>query len=110
MDKLEVKTFFFAMGDYSRFRILASLAKRDLNVSGIVAATGIEQSNVSHHMSCLLNCGFVKVKRNGKERVYSLNAEVKPMIISIMRHIERYRERIISCKLADMEYISKAIA
>ena len=32
------------------------------------------------------------------------------MIISIMRHIERYRERIISCKLADMEYISKAIA
>ena len=72
MEKLEVKTFFFAMGDYSRFSILAKLAEKDLNVGEIAKATGLEQSNVSHHMSCLLNCGFVNVKKEGKARIYSI--------------------------------------
>lgn len=109
MGKLEVKAFFFAIGDYSRFSILRVLAEKDLNVSGIVSATGIEQSNVSHHLSCLLNCGFVNVRKDGKERVYGLNKEVKPMIKDIDRHIERYKTSIIACDIASKEYISRVI-
>ena len=109
MDKLGVKTFFFAIGNYSRFSILASLAEKELSVGEIVDATGIEQSNVSHHMSCLLNCGFVSVKRVGKAHVYSLNDEAKPIINSILKHIQKYSSKIIACDLANKEYISKVI-
>jgi DNA-binding transcriptional ArsR family regulator len=109
MDKLEFKAFFYAIGDYSRFSILSSLVKRDLNVSEIVAITGIEQSNASHHMHCLLNCGFVNVRKEGKERIYAINTEVKQTVNSIMNHIEAYKKQIISCDIADKEYISKVI-
>lgn len=109
MDKLEIKTFFFAIGDYSRFKILSALAEKELNVSGIVSATGIEQSNVSHHMECLLNCGFVDVRRDGRARIYKVNREVRPIIKSIIKHIERYKTDIVSCKIANKEYISKVI-
>ncbi|MEM3181238.1 MAG: metalloregulator ArsR/SmtB family transcription factor [Candidatus Micrarchaeaceae archaeon] len=109
MDKLEVKTFLFVISDYSRFRILTALMEGKLNVSGIVAATGMEQSNVSHHMECLLNCGFVIVKRSGKERIYGLNKDIRPIINSIVRHIRRYKTRILTCNVANKEYISKVI-
>ncbi len=109
MDKLEFKAFFHAIGDYSRFSILNSLAKRDLSVSEIVAMTGIEQSNVSHHMHCLLNCGFVSVRRDGKERIYSLNEEVKQAVNGITRHVSSYKKRIIACDVANREYISMVV-
>ncbi len=109
MDKLEFKAFFYAIGDYSRFSILKELAKNNLNVSEIVAMTGIEQSNVSHHMSCLLNCGFVSVRRKGKERVYAINPNVKQTVDSITSHIAAYKKRIISCNIANRAYISKVI-
>lgn len=109
MDKIGVKTFFFAIGDYSRFTIMVSLLKTDLNVNEIVAATGIEQSNVSHHMSCLLNCGFVSVRKEGKERFYGVNADMRLIIRSIMKHVESYKDRIIACDVANKEYISKVI-
>ncbi|MCL5786775.1 MAG: metalloregulator ArsR/SmtB family transcription factor [Candidatus Marsarchaeota archaeon] len=109
MDKLEFKVFFYAIGDYSRFSILDALEKKDLNVSEIVAITGIEQSNVSHHLHCLLNCGFVKVRKDGKERIYSINTEVKQTVRSIIKHINYYKTQIISCDIANKEYISRVV-
>ncbi len=109
MDKLGIKTFFFAIGNYSRFSILTALTEKDLNVSEIVNATGIEQSNVSHHMDCLLNCGFVNVRKDGKARIYSINAEARPIINGILKHIQKYSHEIMTCDLANREYISRVI-
>jgi DNA-binding transcriptional ArsR family regulator len=109
VDRLEFKAFFYAIGDYSRFSILSSLAKRDLNVSGITAMTGIEQSNVSHHLHCLLNCGFVNVRKDGKERIYAINPEVRQTVNSIISHIASYKKQIISCDIANRAYISRVI-
>lgn len=109
MDKLGIKAFFFAVGDYSRFSILTALTKKDLNVTEIVAATDIEQSNVSHHMSCLLNCGFVNVRKEGTARIYSLNKQARPIINGIVKHAQKYRSNIIACDIANAEYISKVI-
>jgi DNA-binding transcriptional ArsR family regulator len=109
MDKFEFKAFFYALGDYSRFSILSALAKHDLNVSEIVEITGIEQSNVSHHMQCLLNCGFVNVKKEGTKHVYRINKDVKQTVNSIVDHIESYKKQIISCNIANKEYIHKVI-
>ncbi len=109
MDKLEFKAFFYAMGDYNRFSILSSLAKKNMNVGEIVAITGIEQSNVSHHLHCLLNCGFVNVRKDGKKRIYAINPEVRQTVNGIINHIGSYKKRIISCDIANRAYISKVI-
>jgi DNA-binding transcriptional ArsR family regulator len=109
MDKSEFKAFFYAIGDYSRFSILEALENDDLNVSEIIEITGIEQSNASHHLHCLLNCGFVNVRKEGKERIYAINTEVKQTVRSIIRHIDDYKKQIISCDIANKEYISKVV-
>jgi DNA-binding transcriptional ArsR family regulator len=109
MEKLEFKAFFHALGDYSRFVILHSLAKQDMSVGEIVSATGIEQSNVSHHMYCLLNCGFVNVRKDGNKRIYRINEEVKETVEKITEHIDTYKKEIISCGIANGEYISGVI-
>ena len=109
MDKLGVKTFFFAIGDYSRFSILAALMEKDLSVNEIVGTIETEQSNVSHHLACLLNCGFVNVKREGKMRIYSLKDEARPIVGSIIKHIQKYNSEIIACDIANKEYISRVI-
>lgn len=109
MEKLEFKVFFYALGDYSRFMILSSLAKRDMSVGEIVSAINIEQSNVSHHMHCLLNCGFVNVRKNGNKRIYKINGKVKNTVEKITEHIDAYKEDIISCGIANKKYISKVI-
>ncbi len=109
MKAVEVKAFFFAIGDYSRFSILSQLMDKDMSVSEIVKATKIEQSNVSHHMQCLLNCGFVMVRKNGKLRVYSLNKGVRPMMNSITGYLKKYKNWITSCDIAKREYIMKVV-
>jgi DNA-binding transcriptional ArsR family regulator len=107
MDKLEFRAFFYALGDYSRFSILRFLANGDLSVNEIAAATGMEQSNVSHHLQCLLNCGFVSVRKKGKKHIYVINTAVKQTVNSIANHIEAYKKQIISCNIANRAYILK---
>ncbi|MGC8652185.1 MAG: winged helix-turn-helix domain-containing protein [Candidatus Micrarchaeia archaeon] len=109
MKAIEVKAFFFAIGDYNKFSILAQLMKKDMSISEIVKATKIEQSNVSHHMRCLLNCGFVTVRKEDKLPMYGLNRGVRPMMNSIIRHIKKYKGWIMSCDIAKKEYIIKVI-
>jgi len=109
LDKNETKAFLFAIGDYNRFSILAALLERDMCVNEIVGYIGMEQSNVSHHLICLANCGFVKVKRDGKKRIYSINEDVKPIVEGMLEHIKAYKYRILSCDVANKAYISKII-
>ncbi len=108
--KTETKAFLFAMSDYNRFAILVALLKRDMCVNEIVKETGIGQSNASHHLLCLTNCGFVTVKRKGKERVYKLNKEVRPIIRGMLSHIREYKRNILSCNIANRDYVSKIIS
>ncbi len=106
----ETRAFLFAISDYSRFAILAALLKRSMCVNEIVRETGIGQSNASHHLLCLANCGFVTVERKGKERVYRLNREARPIIRGMLTHIKGYKRGILSCNIANRDYVSKIIS
>jgi DNA-binding transcriptional ArsR family regulator len=47
----------------------------------IVEETSQSQSNISNHLSCLLDCGLVKNRREGKSIFYSLgNKEVSKLL------------------------------
>lgn len=91
MLKKQYKEFFKTLGHQQRVEIIFCLLKSDMNVSEIVEFLKAEQSTVSHNLKRLLKCSFIKVKPNGKERVYSVNKEtIAPLFKSIKDHAEKY--------------------
>lgn len=74
--------FFRGLADSSRLSILQVLAPGPTNVSDIVEATGLGQSNVSNHLSCLKDCGLVISKRQGRSVRYELS---DPRVTELLR-------------------------
>jgi DNA-binding transcriptional ArsR family regulator len=73
LQKLTLKAKLFrGLGDSTRLSILESLRKDEKTASQIVAETGQSQSNISNHLLCLLDCGLVKNRRQGKNVFYKL--------------------------------------
>jgi DNA-binding transcriptional ArsR family regulator len=64
---------FRGFGDSTRLSILESLREGEKPTSQIVKEINQSQSNVSNHLSCLLDCGLVKHRRQGKNIFYSLS-------------------------------------
>ena len=46
-----------------------------MTVSELTENLELSRPAVSHHMKLLLDAGLVSVKKNGKERIYSLNLQ-----------------------------------
>jgi DNA-binding transcriptional ArsR family regulator len=67
---------FNAIAEPRRRQIVGLLARRGaLAVGTIVAALGLPQPAISKHLGVLRKVGIVEVIRQGKQRVYSLEAE-----------------------------------
>jgi DNA-binding transcriptional ArsR family regulator len=91
--------FFETLANRRRLAIMDVLRKGQKNVSQIIEKTGFEQSNVSHNLRRLEDCGFVQAKKNGKERIYSLNKEtIRPLIKLIDKHTEKFCSKCIRRK------------
>jgi len=72
--KLTLKAKLFrGLGDPTRLSILQSLAEGEKTTTQIFEEISQSQSNVSNHLSCLLDCGLVKNRRQGKNIFYSLS-------------------------------------
>jgi DNA-binding transcriptional ArsR family regulator len=75
-EKLSIKAKMFrGFADSTRLAILECLRDKEKTVTEIVKETGQSQSNVSNHLSCLLECGLVKNRRDGKNIYYSIRKE-----------------------------------
>lgn len=64
---------FYGFSDPSRLSILEALQEKPLNVGEIVEKTGLSQSNVSNHLSCLHGCGLVTRQPKGRYVIYQLS-------------------------------------
>jgi len=92
--------FFKALSNESRIAILNLLKKGPRSVNEISEKLGFEQSRVSHNLACLAFCGFVVSKRDGKNKVYSLNTKtVQPLLDLVDRHIEKHARNLRECKM-----------
>lgn len=69
---LKVKLF-RGFSDSSRLSILNALRDGSLTVNEIVEATGLGQSNVSNHLSCLRCCDLVVRQQQGRYVYYQLS-------------------------------------
>ena len=64
---------FRGFADPSRLSILEDLRAGPQSVGDIAARTGLSQSNVSNHLSCLLDCGLVLREQQGRFVYYQLS-------------------------------------
>lgn len=70
--RLKAKLF-YGFSDTSRLSVLEALRNGAMNVSQIVEATKLSQSNVSNHLSCLRDCGLVTRQQQGRFAIYQLS-------------------------------------
>ena len=62
-----------------------------MNVNDLTRDLGEEQSKISHALALLRCCSIVEAKKDGKERIYSLNKEtILPMLKLIDKHENKY--------------------
>lgn len=86
---------FTMLQDESRQQILMLLFDyKEMTVSEMTENLELSRPAVSHHMKLLLDAGLVSVKKNGKERIYSLN---------LQKTLERLKELLLSIE-ADIKY------
>ncbi len=92
------KLFFKAIGNKTRFKIVELLRKKgDKTVSQLQEELNLEQTLTSHSLKCLLNCGFVNQKREGKNIIYSLDNQIISILNNIDSHLKKYEFRLKSC-------------
>jgi DNA-binding transcriptional ArsR family regulator len=66
---------FNAVAEPRRREILSYLALAERPVGDIVAALGLQQPSVSKHLRVLRDVGLVRVRREGRQMLYRLDAE-----------------------------------
>ncbi|MFO7943862.1 MAG: metalloregulator ArsR/SmtB family transcription factor [Anaerolineales bacterium] len=81
--ELQAKLF-HGFADPSRLSILEALRGGELAVNEIVQATGLTQSNVSNHLSCLRDCGLVTSEQRGRFSYYQLSDKRVEDLLSLV--------------------------
>jgi len=70
LQRLSLKAKLFrGLGDSTRLSILELVRDGEKSASEIVKGTGHSQSNVSNHLSCLLDCGTSPEQKRRKEHI-----------------------------------------
>lgn len=98
MQLTEYNRFLITLSNEKRLKIIDLLRKGSKTVTEIYNKLGFEQSTTSRRLNCLHRCGFVFVKSNGQERIYSLNKEtILPLLKLIDKHTHKYCKNLCEC-------------
>ena len=81
---------FNAVAEPRRREILSYLAGAERPVGEIVAALGLEQPSVSKHLRVLRDVGLVRMRCQGRQKLYRTNAEAIQSLHEWAGTFERY--------------------
>ncbi len=94
--------FFETLGTKLKAGIIIKLKENSFSVNELSKQLGQERSKISHALKSLLDCGFVRVKNNGRERIYSLNTHtMMPLLNLVEKHVGKY------CKVCKKEGVEE---
>lgn len=65
-----VAKFFRALADPGRLRLLEFLLHEEHTVGECLAHVGLSQGRISSHLTCLSDCGYVQLRRQGRYAYY----------------------------------------
>jgi len=71
--EMDCCSFFKAVADPTRVKIMMLLSKEAMRVSDICRHFNMKQPSISHHLAILKNAKIVTDRKEGKEVYYSLN-------------------------------------
>jgi len=85
----ELKTFFSALGDSTRLKMLRLIGDEELCSCEVMATLELTQPTTSHHLGILERAGLLSSRRNGKWVFYKIaNPKVKNLITKGFNLIE----------------------
>ena len=94
MKNYSYNNFFMNFASGSKFDIIMALKDGPLSASQIAKRVNGEQSAVSHNLAKLSGCHVIDVRKEGKQRIYSLNMEtVIPILQTVEKHVKKYCAR-----------------
>lgn len=89
---------FRGFADPSRLALLALLRDGERCVSDLVEESGLTQSNVSSHLTCLRGCGLVASRQEGRYVYYRLaDPGVAAMLTTAEGLLARHAAEIVAC-------------
>jgi len=83
--------FLTALGDPTRQRIVLLLSRERLNVSELAERFHLSRPALSHQIKVLVHAGLLVQERDGRERVYRVDAT------RCRRFVERLRSFVATC-------------
>ena len=72
----ELVTFFKALADKNRLKIVGLLAEKSYSVEELSELLGLKPPTISHHLSKLVEAGLVRARAEGYYSVYQLDQAV----------------------------------
>lgn len=81
---------FNAVAEPKRRRVLETLAQREMPVNELVRLLSWPQPMMSKHLGVLRQVGLVSMRRDGRRRMYRVNAEKLKLIHDWTKTFERY--------------------
>jgi ArsR family transcriptional regulator, cadmium/lead-responsive transcriptional repressor len=95
--------FFNGFANSTRLSILLLLTQRgEMKVGELVSELGAPQPRVSDHLRCLAWCGYVQVRREGRNAYYSVSDERVLEVLKLGEALLRDNlDRVESCDDAD---------
>ena len=89
---------FAALGDPTRLSLLHRLGGSECTLSALSVGTGMSRQAVTKHLDVLARAGLVRDRRQGRERLYRLQAaplrDVADWVEQYRRHWEEALDRL----------------
>jgi DNA-binding transcriptional ArsR family regulator len=92
-----VARFFRALADPTRLRLLEYVLAGERTSAECVQFAGISQPRVSVHLSCLVDCGYVIARRDGKKLRYSVGDPRVPDLLVLARSLAADNAAALDC-------------
>ncbi|MHB1118699.1 MAG: DUF2087 domain-containing protein [Bellilinea sp.] len=104
----ELLTFFKALADENRLKIIGVLAQKPSSVENIAAQIGLSMSTTSHHLARLAKAGLVSARTEGHYYIYSLHTDALKSMSQRLLHDEQLRQ--LSQPVSEDAYDQKVLS
>lgn len=92
-----VAKFFRALSDPTRLKLLEFILSGERTSAECVEHAGISQPRVSVHLSCLVDCGYVAARRDGKKLRYSVGDPRVADLVALARSLAADNASALDC-------------
>lgn len=104
----ELLSFFKALADENRLKIIGVLAQKPSSVENIAAQIGLSMSTTSHHLARLAKAGLVSARTEGHYYIYSLHTDALKSMSQRLLHDEQLRQ--LSQPVSEDAYDQKVLS